>query len=117
MEEEISAEKIARNDSTFRDANDQIEEAARNFGLPSDNWSPFLCECSDPRCVKVIRLTLDDYRHVRGNPRWFVHADGHEIDVDGAVRPVEHRDGYTVVEKIGEAGDKAAELASERRED
>lgn len=115
--DDASAEKIARNNSVFRDANDGIEGAATDLGLPSEDLTPFICECSDARCVQIIRLTLGQYRHVRSDPRWFVHAIGHETEIDGAVRPLEHHENYTIVEKIGKAGDIAAELASERRED
>ncbi|HWJ32137.1 MAG TPA: hypothetical protein VNR59_07340 [Gaiellaceae bacterium] len=114
--EETCAEKIAKNNAVFREANDDLAEAATEFGLAGDNWSPFICECSDTSCVKVVRLTLEEYRHVRSNPRWFVHAPEHETTVDGLVRPVERHEGYTMVEKIGEAGDLAAELASGREE-
>ena len=110
-----NAEKIARNNAVFRDANDGIERAATTVGLPPEDWTPFICECSDPRCVKIIRLSLDQYRYVRSNPRWFVHALDHETSVDGAVRPLEHHGEYTIVEKIGAAGDLAAELAAEGR--
>ena len=112
-----SAEKIARNNSVFRDANDGIEEAATSFGFPPEDWAPFICECSNPRCAEIVRLTLDQYRYVRSNPRWFIHAIDHETTVDGAVRPLEHHDTYTIVEKIGAAGDIAAALASERTGD
>jgi hypothetical protein len=113
--DETRAEKVARNDSVFRDANEQIAAAAADLGVAPEFVSPFICECSDPRCVQVIRLTLDAYRHVRSNPRWFAHAIGHETIVDGIVRPVEEHDGYTIVEKIGAAGEVAAQLASERK--
>jgi hypothetical protein len=104
------AEKIARNNSVFRDANEEIAAAAFEFGLSAETTSPFFCECSDPRCLRIVRVTLEDYRHVRSDARRFLHAPDHEIEVDRAVRLVEERDGYTIVEKIGEAGDRAAKL-------
>jgi hypothetical protein len=115
--DDVTAEKIARNNSVFRAANDDIEAAAIEVGLPPEDWTPFICECSDAHCVQIVRLTLERYRHVRSNPRWFVHAIGHETEIGGAVRPLEHHDDYTIVEKIGLAGDRAAELASEGKED
>jgi hypothetical protein len=110
-----AAEKVGRNNAVFRDANEEIEAAATQFGLTADSLSPFICECSDARCLEVVRLTLEEYRHVRSDPRWFVHAVGHETEIEGAVRPVEERDRFTIVEKIGVAGAEAAELAPERR--
>jgi hypothetical protein len=114
--EETSAEKIARNNSLFREANDDIEAAATKFGIAPDRWTPFICECSDPKCVQIVRLTLEEYRRVRTEPTWFVHVPDHETVVEGAVRPVEQHERYTIVEKIGAAGSLAAELAGERNE-
>lgn len=107
-----AAEKIARNNAVFRNANEQIESAAAGHGLDDGRIVPFICECSDERCTQVIRLTLEEYRHVRSNRRWFAHAPGHEETVPGAVRPLEVKEGFVLVEKIGRAGDLAAELAS-----
>jgi hypothetical protein len=110
--DDAAAGKIARNNATFRDANDEIETAAVDQGLDDGRRVPFLCECSDGRCTEVIHLTLEEYRHVRSEPRWFAHATGHEEELPGAVRPLERRDGYVLVEKIGRAGDEAARLAA-----
>jgi hypothetical protein len=96
-----TAEKIARNNAVFRDANDEIAGAAAEHGLKGGAPVPFVCECSDPRCTKLIRLTLEDYEAVRRNPRWFFHAAGHETSIPGAVRPVEDRGDWVLVEKMG----------------
>lgn len=113
---DANGEKIARNNSMFRDANEDIEAAAGDFGLTPDLMSPFICECSDTRCMQIVRLTIEEYRRVRSEPRWFVHAVGHETEIEGAVRPVEEHERYTIVEKIGEAGSHAEQLASEPSE-
>lgn len=104
-------EKIARNNSSFRDANERIEEAAVEQGLQDGRPIPFICECSDPRCTTVISLTLAEYRRVRRNPRWFAHAVGHEEAIAGTLLPVERHDRYVLVEKIGEAGELVEDLA------
>jgi hypothetical protein len=114
--EHASHEKIARNDSAFREANDGIDTAAADHGFYG-GLVPFLCECSEPRCTEIIRLTREEYAHVRSNDRWFAHAVGHEPEIDGAVRLLERHEGYIVVEKIGEAGAIAADLAQQRRKD
>jgi hypothetical protein len=112
-----SAEKVARNNSVFRDANEEIDAAATEHGLDDGRLTPFICECSDPRCTQIIRLTLREYRRVRGNPRWFAHAPGHEIAVPGMVAPVERNDRYVLVEKLGLAGEVATQLAQEPQTD
>ncbi len=111
--DDVTAEKIARNNSVFRDANEQIAVAAVEYGLADGRTLPMLCECSEPRCTQLIRITLDEYRAVREDPRRFVHASGHEPDIPGAVRTIEERDDYIIVEKFGHAGDVASELASD----
>jgi hypothetical protein len=113
---DASHERVARNDSAFRKANDGIEAAAANHGFYGGPV-PLLCECAEPRCTEIIRLTREQYAHVRSNDRWFAHAIGHEPEIDGAVKLVERHEGYIVVEKIGQAGAIAAELAEQQRKD
>lgn len=109
------AEKVARNNALFRDANERIESAATDAGLGgNDRPVPFICECSDRDCTSIIHLTLDAYRRVRSNPRWFVHAPRHEESRDGLVRALERHDGYVLVEKIGRAGEITEALAERR---
>jgi hypothetical protein len=112
-----SAEKIARNNAAFRSANEEIESAAFSHGIDPEEPAPFICECSDERCTQIIRLTLVEYARVRTNPRWFAHAVGHEGKVAGAVRTVEGNDRYLLVEKVGYAGEVAADLATESSTD
>ena len=115
--DDASTEKIARNNAVFRDANEAIADAASRHGLDDGRLVPFVCECSDRGCTKVIRLTLDDYRRIRDNPRWFAHARGHEASVPGAVRLVDEGADHAVVEKLGDAGDLAARLASDGQDE
>ena len=107
-----AAEKIARNNAVFRDANDEIDTAAEDHGLDDGRPVPFICECSDPRCTQIISLTLEEYRGVRNNPRWFVHALGHEEAIPGVVQAIERNDRYLLVEKVGHAGEVARRLAA-----
>ncbi len=110
--DDATAEKIARNNASFRAANDGIEGAVIEHRLDPDEFMPFICECSDDKCTQIIRLTLDEYAHVRSNDRWFAHAVGHEEAVEGAVAPVERHLRFVLVEKIDHAGDVAENLAS-----
>ena len=75
---------------------------------------PFICECSDPSCSGIIRLSLDEYEEVRANSRHFVNIPGHEAASMGAAVVVERRDGYSIVEKIGRAGE-IVDALDERR--
>lgn len=103
-------ERIAKNDALFREANEGIRKAAAEQGL-DDGEIPFLCECADPTCRTVIVLNVDDYQRVRSGPRRFLNARDHEHAALGFAKVVEQHDGWTIVEKIGLAGELSEELA------
>lgn len=104
-----TAERVARNDAIFRDANEGIRDAAEEHRI--EGPIPFVCECADPTCRELLRLLLAEYAEVRSNPRHFLNAPGHHVAAHGWAEVVKRYDGYTVVEKIGEAGAIAEELA------
>jgi hypothetical protein len=100
-----SEERAARNEARFREANQDIANvAADQSAMPR---VPFLCECDDPRCTALVRLSLDHYRQVRRDPRRFVVLAGH----DAHTHVVDRGDGFEVIEKRGRAGEVAEELA------
>jgi hypothetical protein len=101
-------ERIAHNQSLFREANERIEATAERMRLPDP--IPFVCECADPGCTEIVRLSLEDYEVVRSNDRRFFVVPGHEAMSleSGAGELVGGTADYTVVDKIGVAGDIAA---------
>lgn len=105
-----TAERVARNDSAFRDANDRIEEAAQALDTSAELLLPFLCECADMRCTDVLQLTAAEYEDVRRDPTHFINAHGHVRNGKGWARVVQETERYSVVEKVGEAARVAAEL-------
>jgi len=108
--EPIVQERIARNDALFREANEGIRRAAVENGIDGGEM-PFLCECADPTCRTVIVLDVEDYQRVRSDPRRFLNAPDHEHAALGYARVVERHDAWTIVEKIGRAGELSEELA------
>jgi hypothetical protein len=102
-----TAERVATNDATFRDANEKIVPAARETEMER---VPFICECADLGCTEIVRLGLDEYAEIRANSRWFLSTPGHEGDAADHARVVRHGEGYVVVEKVGRAGEVAEEL-------
>jgi hypothetical protein len=106
--EEVQEERIATNNATFREANERISAAAGSYGIETP--IPFICECSDPSCSGIVRLRLEEYEEVRANSRHFVNIPGHEAASMGAAVVVEQRDGYSIVEKTGRAGEIVDEL-------
>ena len=113
--DELREERIARNNATFRDANEHIGAAAGAYGI--DSPIPFICECADARCSAIVRLTLEQYEEVRADSRHFLNVPGHQDGAEGAAEIVEERDGYVIVEKLGRAGDIVDALDERSPED
>src|SRR5262249_4947489 len=70
-----SEERAAQNEISFREANEKLNDKRAKLGV--EGLTPFLCECSDPHCTELIRLTLPDYEDVRSHPARFLVAVGH----------------------------------------
>ena len=99
-------ERLAKNESLFREVNERIAEAAkRTLVLPD---AEFLCECGRPECLERIVVQLDEYEAIRAHPDRFVLLFGHQqAEID---RVIDTADDYVIVEKVGEAGKVAEEL-------
>ena len=112
-ETELTQERIAENQATFREANERIESTADQMNLAGP--VPFICECSDPTCMEIVRLDIDEYEDVRQYPRRFFTVPGHaEAAVQaGAAIVAKRLPGYTLVDKINIAG----EIAEQRYDD
>src|SRR5437764_9092388 len=100
-----SDEQAAKNESTFRRANESLEEEATDLGF-DDEPTPYLCECEDERCVELVQLNREEYEAVRANPKRFVMVPGHQEADDVVVREGAR---FTVIEKTGQEGDIVAE--------
>jgi hypothetical protein len=111
LPDETTQERIAENDHAFRAANDRIKEFAEDARMAER--LPFICECADPGCTELVKLSLSEYEQVRSDPRRFVTAIGHETAAQGAARVVEQAGGHEVVEKLGHAAEVAEDLALE----
>jgi hypothetical protein len=110
------AERVARNQATFRDANERIHVAAAIVDVEP---VPFICECPRRECTQLTRLTMAEYEEVRSNGRRFFAAPGHEVcEVDGVTiaQLTERRETFSVLEKVGEAGEVALALDPRREE-
>ena len=93
----------------FRQINERIEEIAAEHGADSHAYE-FLCECSDTGCAERVRLTLDEYRHVREDGTRFIVVKGHVVkEIE---RVVESAQDHAIIEKDGHAGRVAIELDS-----
>ena len=111
---ELTAERVARNDARFRESNEQLLAVSEALDFGSDELLPFLCECADVECTTIVQLTGREYERVRRSPVQFINARGHEENAHGWARVVDEFDRYTIVEKVGAAGELAAELDQRR---
>ncbi len=88
-----SLERLARNQSLFREVNERIEKIA------GDNETvEFVCECSDTACASTVELKVAEYERIRTNSTWFLVRTDH--DIPEIERVVSQDDGYAVVEKF-----------------
>jgi hypothetical protein len=111
----LTAERIARNDSAFRDANEGIGLKAREYETDEDQPVPFICECADSSCTAILPLTLCEYEDIRGDSRQFLNALGHER-FEGLIEVVLENHSHLVVRKAGRAGEIAEELDARRND-
>jgi hypothetical protein len=97
-------ERIAANEASFRALNEALETKvhARLAGEHAE-LRGFVCECGNPECAEVVRMTTMRYEEIRRDPRLFFVRPGHEIvDVEDVVR----REGlFLVVRKREEVAD------------
>ena len=98
---ERSREQIlAANEAVAREVNEGIERG--HWPGEEDRPAAYKCECSRIDCNRLIELTPAEYETVRGHPRCFLVAPGHE---DPQIETVVNRTPkYLVVEKRGAAG-------------
>jgi hypothetical protein len=97
----ISAERAAKNEATFREVNEKLEQRADELEL-GEGRTPYLCECDAERCTNVVLLTREEYEQVRAHPRTFVLVSGHQAPDDRVVRD---ESDYVVIEKTGAKGE------------
>jgi hypothetical protein len=92
--------------AVFRRANEELREYSAELleerGEMGSTAVPFLCECGDRSCTRIVRLKLAEFDHVRGGNRRVVLLPGHEADQP--VRVVSRREHFVVVEAARDAG-------------
>ena len=103
-----SAERVARNDAIFREANEKISDAAEAEDMTDE--IPFLCECAEESCTKVVRLSDEEYESIRENATDFLNAPGHEVAAGPYGEVIERNHRYVVVRKRGAAAEIVANL-------
>ena len=86
---------MAKNEAVSRESNEEIEEA-HQLDPPGRRFQ-IACERALETCGRVITITVDEYRHVRMDPRQFAVVPEHFIgDIE---RIVYENDRFAVVAK------------------
>ncbi|HYT81772.1 MAG TPA: hypothetical protein VEQ37_21460 [Actinomycetota bacterium] len=89
-------ERVARNESTSREINEQLEEA---HGTDSPGaYIRMVCECGQETCDRMIAITIAEYEQIRSDPRQFAVMRDHVLaDME---RVVYETDRFVVVAKM-----------------
>lgn len=98
-----SAERVARNDAIFREANERIRDTAEEQRMTAE--IPFLCECAEEGCAEIVRLSHEQYENIRRNATDFLNAPGHEVAAGPHGEVIERNHTYVVVRKKGVAAE------------
>jgi hypothetical protein len=86
-------ERVARNESTTREINEDIERAHQ--AAPPPDHVRILCECGRENCNRVIAITLAEYESLRADSRQFAVA--HDRVIRDVEQVVAGTDRYAVV--------------------
>jgi hypothetical protein len=105
QQQDPRSERIARNQSLFREVNEQIAQLAERQDR-SD--LPILCECGRLDCADTVTISAAEYEKARADGRRFVLLPGH--DLPEIERVVARTENYVVVEKLGDAEGVARDL-------
>jgi hypothetical protein len=109
----MDAIQAAEEQSLFRKVNERVWAISNSLDAMQD--VKFLCECPRRDCTERVSMSLTAYEGLRRVPTHFaVFPDmGHVFpDVE---RIIAKREGYFVLEKLGEAGVEATRLDPSRR--
>ena len=90
-------ERVAANESAFRDVNETLREGLRRLPAEDLEHVGLTCECGSEHCDAFIKVPMDVYEAVRADDMRFIVAPGHELP--DAEDVVEETSGYTIVRK------------------
>lgn len=97
-------ERVARNEASAREINEQIEESYGSHSL--DTSLSIVCECGLAECDVFLRVTKAEYEEVRSDPRRFIIERTHLIaDIEVVVSETDQF--MVVAKREGEAAEVA----------
>lgn len=104
-------ERLARNETVFREVNEQIDALnALGDDLPTFG---IVCECGSHDCFAVLTVTKADYEAVRAQSDRFLIQPGHQIaEIEDVI---ERHAAFDVVDKKTGVPQRVAEATDRRR--
>jgi hypothetical protein len=93
----VTAERVHRTVTVFRDANKRLYDTAVRLGV-TDQLVPAICECANPVCRDLVLLRLEQFGDVLARPGHFINLPGHQAVVAGVFQVVAEEAGYVVVQ-------------------
>jgi hypothetical protein len=109
--DEEAKDRVAKNETLFRDVNERVKEIDEAHALPRGDVWEFLCECGNADCIAPVALTLAEYERARSSPVQFILLPGHERPEVETL--IEATDRFVVVAK--KAGEQEVALARDPR--
>ena len=110
MGTDLLQDRVARNESRFREINERIEPSNAAHHWVDPPFPDWICECARPDCTVAVRLTIAEYETVRSEAAHFLVAPSDEHVVPEVERVIERTERYWVVEKAGVARDVSEDL-------
>jgi hypothetical protein len=101
MSSRTRVERLALNESAFREINDRVTRDLAPLRHPPARMA-FVCECARLECRDQIELSRAEYERVRAEAMDFVIAPGHEFPEAEDV--VERTERFSVVRKHADVG-------------
>lgn len=110
--DDADAIRRARNEVLLRRYNEHVE-AERLRTQPT--LSEWVCECADPQCAQLLRLSIPEYEAVRAEPTRFLVAPSDRHVAADIEYVVQREPRFWVIEKIGVGADVARSEQEHRR--
>ena len=105
MSEQARHDRIALNESRFREINERLTKELRELRQPPELLT-LVCECALVECRVQISLTAAEYERVRADSTLFVVAPGHVVP--DAEEVLEENERFAVAHKYPDVHDIVA---------
>src|SRR5262245_14299244 len=103
-------ERLARNESHFREINERIEPSNAAHAWVDPPFADWVCECARFDCSVPVQLTVTEYEKVRSDATHFLVAPSEDHVIAGIEQIVARHERYWIVEKLGVAGEVSDRL-------